>query len=626
MWTQQQLSESALGGHSTATGSTSPRQVQQQQQQQQQPESSLCYPCPDGGICVAGMVIPDQGYYQPHPRSAAIHLCPNIKACTRPAAAMQNLQAMQCTNRRFINPEEVTEVLPYTAMQCKAGYAGPFCLSCYRPGRFPWVAAFQRQQQLQLQRQQQQLSGYTLASDPTLLPNKWPTFPSTEAFGLSSGRCRSCPHIAVAWLGFLMARLLDIAIIALLAMLWMTLGWLYNSPAAAAALNMKEKEREERVKVSFRHALLGPKLSKALYNGQLGGVLREIAVPPIVRTFSRQLSVISLRSIRLQNSGSNEAAGSKSLDRLAATPSPGGSRQSSGAIKSLKKVSENSSSSSSDEAPVEDQVPKDEALEDPAAKDAKALPIQDSGDSGATVPLRTRRVSYQEPAAGAAAAASTSSQPHQLPFFSRSPFSGQGQQLSASFRSRSKSMKSASSASSAGSLSSLNVDEEELGSEKRRLRDFWRRRNHSSRRQRSMKRSSSAASSGSGPSFLQRSYSSGSSSAFFNMARPLSMTWSNAVNTMNAVDAATALAPGGNEDDANAGDLTCTDDSDQPDGPAVTGDDADATAPVTKSQLLQRRLKRLQQLQQQQQQRQVLLLVAVKYLASLAQVSLLVYV
>eukprot|EP00775_Hariotina_reticulata_P004279 gene4279-4533_t len=184
-----------------------------------------------------------------------------------------------------------------------------------------------------------------------------------EAFGLSSGRCRNCPHIAVAWLGFLLARLLDICIIGLLAMLWMTLGWLSNSPAAAAALNMKEKEREERVKVSFRHAMLGPKLTRALSDGQLAGVLKEMAVPPIVKTLSRQISGISLRSSRRQYSSNDETL-PKSWDRLCSSPGPQYSRQSSGVTKSLSKVSERTSST--DAEMLEDQAAEDQPVEDPA--------------------------------------------------------------------------------------------------------------------------------------------------------------------------------------------------------------------------------------------------------------------
>jgi len=59
------------------------------------------------------------------------------------------------------------------------------------------------------------------------------------AYGRSSGRCRSCPHIALAWLGFLLSRLLDMVLVALLALLWMGLGWLKASHASTAVGALK---------------------------------------------------------------------------------------------------------------------------------------------------------------------------------------------------------------------------------------------------------------------------------------------------------------------------------------------------------------------------------------------------
>lgn len=85
--------------------------------------SYVCQACPARGICVAGMVLPSQGCYQPHPRSTAIHECPHIKACIRQPDAVLNLQGLQCSYRRLSRPEEVP-FEPYSLLQCSRGYAG----------------------------------------------------------------------------------------------------------------------------------------------------------------------------------------------------------------------------------------------------------------------------------------------------------------------------------------------------------------------------------------------------------------------------------------------------------------------------------------------------------------------
>jgi hypothetical protein len=83
----------------------------------------VCQRCPPNGICVSGMVIPAQGYYQPHPRSAAIRPCPHAAACTRDADAMMNLQGLQCAERRALQAKDV-DARPFQLLQCSKGYAG----------------------------------------------------------------------------------------------------------------------------------------------------------------------------------------------------------------------------------------------------------------------------------------------------------------------------------------------------------------------------------------------------------------------------------------------------------------------------------------------------------------------
>jgi hypothetical protein len=72
------------------------------------------------------MVVPTQGCYQPHPRSATIHPCPHTEACMRDANAVQNLQGYQCAIRGVLDSAEI-DARPFTALQCSKGYWGPFC-------------------------------------------------------------------------------------------------------------------------------------------------------------------------------------------------------------------------------------------------------------------------------------------------------------------------------------------------------------------------------------------------------------------------------------------------------------------------------------------------------------------
>jgi hypothetical protein len=75
------------------------------------------------------MVIPAQGCYQPHPRSAAIRPCPHVAACTRDADAMLNLQGLQCAERRAVTAEDV-DAKPFELLQCSRGYAGEVMAVC----------------------------------------------------------------------------------------------------------------------------------------------------------------------------------------------------------------------------------------------------------------------------------------------------------------------------------------------------------------------------------------------------------------------------------------------------------------------------------------------------------------
>ncbi|WIA09253.1 hypothetical protein OEZ85_008661 [Tetradesmus obliquus] len=214
-------------------------------------EKDICQSCPERGICVAGMVIPESGAFQVHPRSTVIRRCPNVRACQRNATATLNLQGLQCANRRYIDPADI-DPQPYTALQCSAGYAGPFCSSCYRPGRNLWLLQ-------QLERAGSPQQGFTLGDQVVLASGRaGGTAGRGEVYGKASGRCRRCPHLAAAWLGFLLSRLLDLLVIGCMAALWLLYGWLSHSAAATAFVQLKHQRMAS---LKMRDSIFGSALS-----------------------------------------------------------------------------------------------------------------------------------------------------------------------------------------------------------------------------------------------------------------------------------------------------------------------------------------------------------------------------
>uniref|UniRef100_A0A383VEU3 TRP C-terminal domain-containing protein n=1 Tax=Tetradesmus obliquus TaxID=3088 RepID=A0A383VEU3_TETOB len=214
-------------------------------------EKDICQSCPERGICVAGMVIPESGAFQVHPRSTVIRRCPNVRACQRNATATLNLQGLQCANRRYIDPADI-DPRPYTAMQCSPGYAGPFCSSCYRPGRNLWLLQ-------QLERAGSPQQGFTLGDQVVLASGRaGVTARRGEVYGKASGRCRRCPHLAAAWLGFLLSRLLDLLVIGCMAALWLLYGWLSHSAAATASVQLKHQRMAS---LKMRDSIFGSALS-----------------------------------------------------------------------------------------------------------------------------------------------------------------------------------------------------------------------------------------------------------------------------------------------------------------------------------------------------------------------------
>lgn len=139
------------------------------------------------------------------------------------------------------------------------------CSGCYRPGRNAWISPQQLQQQLLLKGQSTKL-GYSFARDGPVLVNP-PTDTSAihQAYGQAAQRCTKCPHVLLAWLRFLLARLVDMLSVLLLALLWVGLGWLCDSPAAAILDSLKQgDDRQFRKESKFRATVLPPAMAQSL--------------------------------------------------------------------------------------------------------------------------------------------------------------------------------------------------------------------------------------------------------------------------------------------------------------------------------------------------------------------------
>ncbi|WIA09260.1 hypothetical protein OEZ85_008668 [Tetradesmus obliquus] len=251
-------------------------------------EKDICQSCPERGICVAGMVIPESGAFQVHPRSTVIRRCPNVRACQRNATATLNLQGLQCANRRYIDPADI-DPRPYTAMQCSAGYAGPFCSSCYRPGRNLWLLQ-------QLERAGSPQQGFTLGDQVVLASGRAGGMAGRgEVYGKASGRCRRCPRLAAAWLGFLLSRLLDLLVIGCMAALWLLYGWLSHSAAATAFVQLKHQRMAS---LKMRGSIFGSALSARSGLGARSSFGNAAAVPGNNSSASAVRSDTSVKSMQ----------------------------------------------------------------------------------------------------------------------------------------------------------------------------------------------------------------------------------------------------------------------------------------------------------------------------------------
>jgi hypothetical protein len=99
-------------------------------------DEPLCSLCPVGASCNGTLLVPTAGYWQSTPRSAQVHACLNPAACARDALRQQQLADWQATHygRGAIvgKSQEALghELELYMADQCAAGYTGRMCGVC----------------------------------------------------------------------------------------------------------------------------------------------------------------------------------------------------------------------------------------------------------------------------------------------------------------------------------------------------------------------------------------------------------------------------------------------------------------------------------------------------------------
>lgn len=127
-----------------------------------------------------------------------------------------------------------------------AGPAGPFCSSCYRDGRNAWLLQ-------QLDSTAPHERGYTVG-DEVIIATGQTGFDKTEVYGNRNGRCVRCPHLALTWVGFFLSRGLDMAVVACITLLWMAFGWLSQSAAANAFVELKQQHL---ARLKMRRSIFG---------------------------------------------------------------------------------------------------------------------------------------------------------------------------------------------------------------------------------------------------------------------------------------------------------------------------------------------------------------------------------
>jgi hypothetical protein len=114
------------------------------------PALGSCAPCPVGGDCTTGMLLPKKAFWQSHPQSPQVHHCPLSNSCTgntTDLGAFMNETASPALFRAWLNRtqdpaawefyrQNVTR--DYMARQCAKGHTGNLCGICAGPeyGRF----------------------------------------------------------------------------------------------------------------------------------------------------------------------------------------------------------------------------------------------------------------------------------------------------------------------------------------------------------------------------------------------------------------------------------------------------------------------------------------------------------
>jgi hypothetical protein len=111
----------------------------------------------------------------------------------------------------------------------------------------------------QLDRSRQHEPGFTVGDQIVIATGQADvTVGRQEVYGKSNGRCQQCPHLAGAWLGFLLSRVLDLLVVGAIALLWVLYGWLSQSAAATAFVQMKHQRM---VALKMRDSIFGTMLS-----------------------------------------------------------------------------------------------------------------------------------------------------------------------------------------------------------------------------------------------------------------------------------------------------------------------------------------------------------------------------
>lgn len=106
------------------------------------PRNTTCDSCPDHGNCSTGgaVIVPRDGYWHSHPRSPIMHRCPLLESCTREQQgseptraenlALSQLSWMAMSYNNSNGGVSESQEAEYMSLLCGDGYEGPLCGSC----------------------------------------------------------------------------------------------------------------------------------------------------------------------------------------------------------------------------------------------------------------------------------------------------------------------------------------------------------------------------------------------------------------------------------------------------------------------------------------------------------------